>query len=42
MLLDDTTAAYQAAYMLFSNGLLTEEVVKNPDAVSVPERESSR
>jgi phosphoglycerol transferase MdoB-like AlkP superfamily enzyme len=34
-LLDDTTAAYQAAYLLFSNGLLTEEVVKNPDAVAV-------
>ena len=42
VLLDDTTAAYQAAYMLFSNGMLTEEVVKNPDAVSVPDRESSR
>ncbi len=27
-LLDDTTAAYQAAYLLFSNGLLTEEVVR--------------
>ncbi len=26
-LLDDTTAAYQAAYVLFSNGLLKEAVV---------------
>ncbi len=33
-LLDDTTAAYQAAYVLFSNGLLTEEVVRNPGAVA--------
>jgi arylsulfatase A-like enzyme len=32
--LDDTTAAYQAAYELFSNGLLTEEVVRNPEAVA--------
>ena len=35
VLLDDTIAAYQAAYVLFSNGLLTEEVVRNPDAVEV-------
>ena len=35
VLLDDTVAAYQAAYVLFSNGLLTEEVIRNPDAVEV-------
>ena len=34
VLLDDTTAAYQAAYVLFSKGLLTEEVVRNPEAVA--------
>jgi phosphoglycerol transferase MdoB-like AlkP superfamily enzyme len=28
-LTDDTIAAYQAAYLLFSNGLTTEEVVRN-------------
>jgi len=28
VLLEDTTAAYQAAYVLFSNGLLTEDVVR--------------
>lgn len=32
VLLDDTTAAYQAAYLLYSNGLLTEEVVRNASA----------
>ena len=29
VLLDDTTAAYQAAYLLFSNGLLKEDVVRS-------------
>jgi phosphoglycerol transferase MdoB-like AlkP superfamily enzyme len=29
VLLNDTTAAYQAAYLLFSNGLLKEDVVRN-------------
>lgn len=29
VLLDDTTAAYQAAYLLYSKGLLTEDVVRN-------------
>ena len=28
-LVEDTVAGYQAAYLLFSNGLLTEEVVRN-------------
>ena len=37
VLLDDTTAAYQAAYLLFSKGLLTEDVVRN--GVSLPANE---
>ena len=35
VLLDDTVAAYQAAYVLYSKGLLTEDVVRNPEAVAV-------
>ena len=33
-LIDDTVAGYQAAYLLFTKGLLKDDVVKSPDAVA--------